>query len=278
MAYKSILTVITNPKLSQDALNWAIEIARKNDAHLDVLCLGVDRTQTGYYYAGANAMITQETMERAANLADEAEEWVTKQLTGETVNWAAEKVVAQMVGLGRIISLRSRFADLVVLPQPYGKNHGAEDEAVIEAAMFEGQAPVLVIPNGAEVVDFDRAVIGWNESAESLAATRAALPILTAADSVNISVIDPPQHGPNRSDPGGALSQLLVRHGVRTEISVLAKTMPRVSDVLMRHVEDQDARLLVMGAYGHSRFREAILGGATRDMLEKAPVPVLMTH
>ena len=106
----------------------------------------------------------------------------------------------------------------------------------------------------------------------------AALPLLQAAHLVNIAVIDPPQHGPERSDPGGMLCQMLVRHGVKAEVSVLARSMPRISDVLNRHVRDMDADMLVMGAYGHSRFREAILGGATRNMLEMAEVPVLMAH
>jgi nucleotide-binding universal stress UspA family protein len=71
---------------------------------------------------------------------------------------------------------------------------------------------------------------------------------------------------------------MLVRHGVKAEVSVLAKTRPSVSDVLVRHLRDQNADLLVMGAYGHSRFREAILGGATRDMLEMAEGPVFLAH
>ena len=123
-----------------------------------------------------------------------------------------------------------------------------------------------------------RVVIAWNQSAEAMSAVRQSLPILKAADLVNIAVIDPPQHGAERSDPGGMLCQMLVRHGVKAEVSVLARTLPRISDVLARHVRDMNADLLVMGAYGHSRFREAILGGATRNMLEKAEVPVLMAH
>jgi nucleotide-binding universal stress UspA family protein len=91
-------------------------------------------------------------------------------------------------------------------------------------------------------------------------------------------VIDPPTHGQDRSDPGGPLSQMLSRHGVHCEIDVLSKTMPRVSDILNRHVTDVDADMVVMGAYGHSRLREAILGGATRYMLEQAKVPVFMAH
>jgi nucleotide-binding universal stress UspA family protein len=71
---------------------------------------------------------------------------------------------------------------------------------------------------------------------------------------------------------------MLSRHGIKAEVTVLAKTMPRVSDVLLRHVTDENADMLVMGAYGHSRFREAIMGGATRDLLEKAKVPVFLAH
>ena len=95
---------------------------------------------------------------------------------------------------------------------------------------------------------------------------------------MNITIIDPPTHGPERSDPGGALSQWLSRQGVHSEISVLAKTMPRVADVLARHANDIGADLVVMGAYGHSRFREAILGGATRHTLETSEVPVFLAH
>jgi len=74
------------------------------------------------------------------------------------------------------------------------------------------------------------------------------------------------------------LSQYLARHGVHAEVSVLAKTLPRTSEVLSRHARDENADLIVMGAYGHSRFREAILGGATRNMLEMADIPVFMAH
>jgi nucleotide-binding universal stress UspA family protein len=123
-----------------------------------------------------------------------------------------------------------------------------------------------------------RIVVAWNQSTEALTAIRRALPILRAAVMVDITIIDPPAHGPERSDPGGQLSQMLARHGIKAEVTVLAKTMPRVSDVINRHVRDSNADMVVMGAYGHSRFREAILGGATRHMLEMAEVPVLMAH
>lgn len=279
MAYKTILTIITDADLATSAIESAITLCDREDAHLEVLCLGVDRTQTGYYYAGTNAMIQQETLERAQKDATDIETAVKHRLAPEGIKWSCEAAVAQIAGLSHLVAQRARFSDLVVMPKPYGENRGVENEAAVEAAMFDGKAPLLIMPDDANSGDIGkRVVVAWNQSSEALVAIRAALPVLKAAESVNIAIIDPPQHGPDRSDPGGALSQFLSRHGIRAEISVLAKTMPRVSDVLCRHVQDIKGDMIVMGAYGHSRFREAILGGATRNMLENTDVAVLMAH
>ncbi|MCT4611250.1 MAG: universal stress protein [Pelagimonas sp.] len=279
MAYKSVMTVSTDAKLQESVLDHAAGLASGFDAHLDILCLGVDRTQTGYYYAGANAMVIQETLSRAAKDAESLAQSATARMGSYECRWALDHGVAQLADIGRHVANRARFNDLVVLPLPYGKGHGIELEPVLEGAMFEGQVPVMVGPDDVTPPSNPKKiVIGWNESAEALRAVRSALPLLKQADSVHVVVIDPPKHGPNRSDPGGALSQFLARHGAKPEIDVLSKTMPRVSDVIMRHVGDLDADLVVMGAYGHSRFREAILGGATRHMLESAQVAVFMAH
>jgi len=279
MAYKSLLTVLTDPKVSDSAMAQLVALATAQDAHAEALCLGVDRTQTGYYYAGANAMILQETLERATAESEATLAYAKEKLGKSGVRWSAEDGVAQIADLGRHVAYRARFSDLVVLPLPYGEGHGAEAEPIVEAALFDGHAPVLVVPDGYEAKGQPKTVlVGWNESVEAMTAIRKALPFLVAAEQVRIVVIDPPQHGPERSDPGGLLSQLLARHGVNCEIDVLSKTMTRVSDILNRHAEDTGADMIVMGAYGHSRFREAILGGATRNMLEKSKIPVFMAH
>lgn len=279
MAYKSLLTVSCDPAAAGNVLESAIALARKGDAHLDVLSLGVDPTQPMVYYGQGNALITQELLIQARERAKENEAGLKERLGREEISWGCDAAAAQIDGVTRLVSLRARYSDLVILPKPYAEGTGHEQEAILEAALFEGHAPVLVVPEGQTLEEAPkRIVVAWNDSAEALAAIRAALPLLQAAEIVSIAIIDPPQHGPTRSDPGGALSQMLARHGVRADIAVLAKTMPRVADVLARHVQDVDADMLVMGAYGHSRFREAILGGATRDTLEAAKVPVLMAR
>jgi nucleotide-binding universal stress UspA family protein len=282
MAYKTILTVITGTDRANVTITAAANLCQSHDAHLDVLALGVDRTQVGYSYVGSGAVVLQAALDRAEQDARDIEAATKAALAAQLpgLRWSLEAAVAQLGGLTDLVAQRARFADLVVLPQPYGHGQGAEAEAVVEAALFEGNAPVLVVPKSGvgTAAAPRRVVVAWNQSAEAMASVRRALPLLKAADLVNIAVIDPPTHGAERSDPGGMLCQMLVRHGVKAEVSVLAKTMPRISDVLARHVRDSNADLLVMGAYGHSRFREAILGGATRNMLEQAEVPVLMAH
>ena len=279
MAYKSLFSVLTDPALIPGLLDQSTTLARKYDAHVEALCLGVDRTQTGYYYAGANALVLQETLTRAHEEARHLEEEASRILGAQDVRWGTDSGVAQLADIGRHVAAHARFSDLVILPQPYGEERSAELEPVLEAALFEGRVPVLVQPKDNAVLLRPKSVlVAWNESPECLAALRAALPFLREAEAVRVVVIDPPTHGPNRSDPGGLLSQYLARQGVRVEIDVLSKTLPRVAEVILRHAVDTKSDMVVMGAYGHSRFREAILGGATRDMLEMCPLPVLMAH
>jgi nucleotide-binding universal stress UspA family protein len=282
MAYKSILTVVTSSATSRHQIEAAVTLARQEDAHLDVLCLGLDRSQNGYYYVGATPLppvILQESIDHLRQEVKATEAAVRQQLEAEDIRWSIDSGIAPLGFVGREVSLLARFADLVILPKPYGDGGQVDHETILESALFDGRAPVLLLPSAKpNPVYGKRIVIAWNQSDEAMAAIRAALPMLKSAANVSVAIIAPPAHGPERSDPGGMLSQFLARHDVHCEVSVLAKTLPHTSDVLCRHVEDISADMVVMGAYGHSRFREAILGGTTREMFEIAKVPVFTAH
>ncbi len=279
MAGKSLLTILTEPATVRPLLEAAAEFAGRVDAHLDVLSLGLDRSQMGYSYIGGAAVIAEISMERAEADASALDAAARTVLDRQGIRWAAEAAVAQLGGMSDLIGLRACYSDLVILPRPYGPHGDETRAAVVEATLFEGRATVMLLPDGKGVPAPDGSVVvAWNQSRQAMAAVRGALPFLKAAREVSIAVVDPQPWGPERSDPGGLLCQYLVRHGIRAEVSVLAKTLPDVADVLVRHVHDRDAGLLVMGAYSHSRLREAIMGGATRHMLERAEIPVLMAH
>ncbi|MBZ0127612.1 MAG: universal stress protein [Rhodobacteraceae bacterium] len=278
MAYKSVMTVWDGRDESRAALDMAVALVRAQSGHLSVLCLGIDRIQPGLYYAGATPAIMTENIEIARDEAKASEASLRAILDGSDINWSCRAMVTQISGISHVVGQMARFNDLVVLAQPYGGNTGEEAATVLESAMFQGHAPVLVCPPAGGKIDGKRIVIAWNQSAEAMAAIKAALPLIRKADAVNIAIIDPGAHDEDQADPGAELSTMLARHGAKVTVSVLAKTVPRIAEVLQRHVSDTDSDLLVMGAYGHSRFRESIIGGATRDMLEDVTVPVLMAH
>jgi len=112
----------------------------------------------------------------------------------------------------------------------------------------------------------------------AMAAAREAVPFLAQAENTEITIIDPPVHGHNRSDPGGRLAGYLSRFGARADVTVLARAQPSIAAQLLARAKEHDVSMIVMGAYGHSPLREAMLGGATRDMLRLTHLPVLMAH
>ena len=288
MTYKSILTVVTNPAKAEAAIIAAAQMALGFDAHLDVLALGVDQAQVGYAYLGAGAVLSEFSYERAETDARACAKAVNAALReiDPALRCSVETVVAEMGSLTAVVGHAASFIDLVVQTRPYGGGQSYQAEAVVEAALFEGRAPVLIVPDALagqtealkQMARPHRILLAWNESTEALAAVKKAIPLLKLADMVDITVVDPPVRGPDRSDPGGVLCQYLVRHGVKAKVSVLAKTMSKISDVLAQHALDEGCDLMVMGAYGHSRLREAVLGGATRAVLEGSRIPVLMAH
>jgi len=278
MAYKTILTIWDGRSESRAATDLASRIVASEDGHLKVLCLGIDRIQPGLYYAGATPALMSDSIDQAREEAKTFEEAAQAALKPAEINWSCQAMVAQISGVSYVVGAAARFSDLVILPSPYLGGAGEEASVILESAMFDGHAPVLVCPASVDDIPGKRIVIAWNQSTEALDAVRAAMPLLVAAEAVDIAIIDPGRHDEGDSDPGIQLSTMLSRHGVNVTVSVLARTVPKISEVLQRHVIDFDADLLVMGAYGHSRFRESILGGATRDMLENVTVPVFMAH
>jgi len=279
MTYSSILTVVTHGDGALRGLDTAIALATAYDAHLEVLAIGIDRSVQGFAYAEMSASMLEVGLKGAQTEAADLEEGVNARLKNANLRAGVTQIVSSLGMMAGVIRRHARFSDLVVLPKPYGPNANYEEPAIAEAIMFDAQVPVLIIPDGmSDWVQPQRTAIGWNESDESLHAVRNAIPMLAAGATTFLSVIDPPQHGQDRSDPGGLVAQYLARHGVRCEIDVLTRSMPHISDILIRHLTDRDIDMLVMGAYGRARWSEAMFGGATRDMLENCPVPLFMAH
>jgi nucleotide-binding universal stress UspA family protein len=123
------------------------------------------------------------------------------------------------------------------------------------------------------------AIVAWNGSREAARAVNDALPILRGADQVEVMCANPDRGELGDADlPGADLCLHLARHGVKAEAQTLVASDLEIGDLLLSRAADHGADLIVMGAYGHARWREVVLGGVTRQLLEQMTVPVLMSH
>ena len=277
MSYKIIATILTDTDHSTEGLDAAISLADRMGAHLDIYVVTISHTETNNYYLGAEALMVAEQTRDAIEQREKLEVWLNDRMHGEIMRWSMQSATVQGPALTGYLARKLRFSDLVVLPRPYQDNPEAAD--LVEACLFSAERPVLIIPKGCKAPEAGGHVLmGWNDGAEALAAARAALPLLQQAKTADICIVDPPSHAADRSDPGGAMAQYLMRHGTKAEVAVLAKTEPQVGDILLRRAKEIGAQMIVSGAYGHSRLREAVFGGATRSLLEMADLPILMSR
>jgi len=279
MSYKSIATILHDSESPRFALEMAISFARKTGAHLHVLCIGVDDTDPGYYYAGAQAIAVQQNFEVAQGIAGELEGIARARLAAEDFVWDVQNVTTLPGGLDPFLTDSMRFFDLIVLPAPYQNASNRTDTHIFEACLFGADRPILVVPEGAKTdAQFEKLIIGWDDGTPAMNAARAAIPLIASSKNVEITVIDPSVHAPDRSDPGGRIAAYLARFGSRVDVAVFARSQPSIANQLLMRAKESGADLMIMGAYGHSPMREAILGGATRDMLRATRMPVFMAH
>jgi nucleotide-binding universal stress UspA family protein len=124
----------------------------------------------------------------------------------------------------------------------------------------------------------ERVLVAWDGGREAARAVNDALPILERAKSVTVLSVNPASEDGSRREPGADISLHLARHGVKVEAQRRITTEISAGDAILNEIASKGSDLLVMGAYGHSRLRELVLGGVTRQILGSMTVPVLMSH
>ncbi|MDC8756763.1 universal stress protein [Janthinobacterium fluminis] len=178
------------------------------------------------------------------------------------------------------LSLQARYSDLVVLSQcdlDEGRTRIIPD--LPEYVVLNSARPVLIVPYAGHFPSVGkRALVAWDGSMESTRALTNALPLLRRADNVALALFNPSKRqGVHGELPGADIALVLARHGVKVEV-LPQHTDIDVGNALLSLASDQDSDLIVMGGYGHSRFREMLLGGVTKTVLQTMTVPVLMSH
>ena len=181
----------------------------------------------------------------------------------------------------QVAAVHGRYADLIILGQinPDDAYSPLVRPRPEEVALLAGR-PILVIPYAGTFANIGRRVlVGWDASREATRAVNDAMPLLAGAASVTVISVDPKQRGDGHGDiPGADIALHLARHGVSAEIENAVSGGIGIGNALLSRASDLAADLLVMGAYGHSRVHELLLGGATRTVLASMTLPVLMAH
>lgn len=174
---------------------------------------------------------------------------------------------------------QSRYADLVVVSQSDPDElQGRMMARLPEYVMLNSARPLLIVPHAGTFDSVgDNVLVAWDASLEATRAVTGAIPLLKRARHVTIAVFNPTPFDEHGEQPGADIALYLARHGVNIEVS-LQQTGIDIGNAMLSMAADRNIDLIVMGGYGHTRFRELLLGGATATLLKTMTVPVLMAH
>jgi len=278
MSYRTILVHVDKSANAAERFRVAADLAGREGAHLVGTAMsGVPR----YLYSGSmfegSGVIIRDFLEHARKRADEALAQFRQVTAGFASCEVRRREEDEYSGLG----LQARYADLVVLGQanPEERGEGALPLDLPENVAVNSGRPVLVVPYAGEFRSLGKhPMIAWNGSVEAARAVTAALPLLRRATNVTVAIFDPePGTASHGQEPGADIALYLARHGVEVEVTVCPGPID-IGNAILSTGANIDADLLVMGCYGHSRFREMMLGGASRTVLSSMTLPVLLAH
>jgi nucleotide-binding universal stress UspA family protein len=279
MAIKDILVQVDGAKAAPARYAAAIEMAQFHGAHLTGLCLAVEPPVP----ATILGMVPPEAMAgQRETIREQAETAIAQfRLAVERVGISGEGRIVQVLDFDAldVFVQHGRHSDLMILGQQDPVDFlPLPQEFPADVVMASGR-PAIIIPFiGAPPVLGQRVLVAWDGGREATRALNDAMPILERAHAVTVLAVNPDVSSEGRRDAGADISLHLARHGVKvTAARTLARETP-VGDVILTDIADNSIDLLVMGAYGHSRLREWVLGGVTRHILAHMTVPVFMSH
>lgn len=271
-AMKNILLHIHDDDEQASRLGVAMDLMAQTNGHLACVQITPMETYASDPYGGMFGMAalidTIHSSDKALRAATEA------QLGRSGVSWqwysSDGNVVEGLID-------QALLADVVILSQPAtaSRRLARQPLAIIGDVVMYTRCPVLMVPQGQDRLALgEPVVVAWNGSAEAAHALRLSLPLLRLASAVHIVEVSDDQ--PGRSAREAAL--WLSRHDVSADVHEWPAKGRRISVALLHAAAELSAACLVMGAYGHSRLRETVLGGTTRELIATSTLPLLLAH
>lgn len=291
MSFRKILVPVERPKSAGPALRYALGLARELDAHVEVFNPQIDP-----------AMILPPVFDGLSGLAFSPDLLIQAQKNADEIHGEIKALIeAELVAAGcsdmprgrqpgfsisletamgppeRLVARRGRLADVTVIARPPKGGRGEGD--CLSGALWSSARPVILVPGAEDEFAApgrkpERIIVAWNGSAEAARAVSAALPLLEQAATVELLVIDDVVD----RDAVERARDYLLAHRIAVDVKSVASDGQTLAKVLIDQVVEREADMIVMGAYTHSRLREYLLGGLTQQVMDGAPVPVLLAH
>mgnify|MGYP005852863999 FL=1 len=270
---KSILLHIDHDTAMRARLQVALDIARATNGHITCLqAVSYDVFAPGDIYGSAIAAAMPIIKENAEKLRREIE----TELEHEGALWDWRFVYG--VAAHRLLEA-SPMADVVILGPAEARADGHGPSALVGDVVLKASVPVLVVPESATSLDVSAPMlVAWNGSAEAAHALRAAVPLLACSCKVTLASITEDSDKGRADMPSTEGAKYLSRHGIDCEIVEIPHGQASIADTLFSAAQMRECGLMVMGAYGHSRLAEMLMGGVTRRMLSVPQMPILLAH
>lgn len=276
MSFRTILSLIGTTNTETD-IDKAVTLTAEIDGHLSIMALRTAISPFGADYPAAAAWLNerQREIEEVVDVLRIAEERCRK----GGVSFDVNHIYDDRFIIESNIGTRAMYADVVVAGE--GVRSDTElRKAAIAATAFNAGTPLLLIPKtGRATLKPKNVLLAWNSRRQAANAAKAAIEMLTSADTVRLVVVDPDSsYFENGGEPGADMAAFLSRHGAKVVVEQLASGQRPTEDVIRQHALELDCDMIVMGAYGHSRLRERVFGGVTASILDKCDVPVFMVR
>jgi nucleotide-binding universal stress UspA family protein len=279
MSYKTILVHVDRSRHAAARIRIAAEIAHAENAHLiGAAMTGISR----FIYQDSEIDITRtvvaeqiDALNESANHALAQFESIAKQVG--VLSYEKRLVNDEPEGG---LALQARYSDLVVVSQTDVEEPASSITSDLpEFVVLNCARPVLIVPSAGQFNHVgNNVLIAWDGSMEATRAITNTIPLLKRAKNVTVASFNPAAQSDVHGDqPGADIALYLARHGVKVEV-IQKNTSVNIGDAILSTVSDLQSDLIVMGGYGHTRFREVILGGVTMTILNSMTVPVIMSH
>lgn len=278
---KDILVHLDDSEACEHRIRTAISLATKHDAHVVGVALKIKSTIADYIsealpsgFHDAQRDAVAESARKACGRFEAAAQQAGISHTTDTIEESAAKAPG-------VLAFHARHSDLTILGQTKQDDSGASfNTALMEAVLFESGRPIYLVPYvGKKIAPVKTAVIAWDGGAKSARTVNDSIPLLQDREEVIILVINADQReGAHGEEPGVDIAAHLARYGIDAKIERMTVVGIDTDKAILNFLADSGADLLVMGAYGHSRFHEKAFGGVTESILMEMTAPVLMSN